>query len=85
MKETSTLVDNAIIKQPQWEIFFNIKVLCMKEQCGHQFSSKVNLSEHKKAVHEGIKYPCGKCTYQASDNGYLTQDRRAVQEGLKYP
>ena len=46
---------------------------------------KENLARHKRAVHEGIKYPCGQCQHEATSKGSLVQHRRAVHEGIKYP
>ena len=59
-----------------------IKYLC--RQCGKQFSQKVRLAEHEKAVHEGVKFPCRQCNYQATTKGSLAQHKRAVHEGVKY-
>ena len=43
-----------------------------------------DLSIHKRAVHEGVKYPCGQCNYQATTQGSLDEHKRAVHEGVKY-
>ena len=49
-----------------------------------QSTSKGDLSQLKRAVHEGVKYPCGHCDYQATSKGNLAQHKRAVHEGVKY-
>ena len=50
-----------------------------------QSTSKGDLAQQKRAVHEGVKYPCGQCDYQASSTGNLARHKRAVHEGVKYP
>ena len=49
------------------------------------FTSMGVLARHKRAVHEGVKYPCGQCGHQASSKGNLALHKRAVHEGVKYP
>ena len=44
-------------------------------------SSKEYISEHKRAVHQGVKYPCGQLSHKAS----LAVHQRELHEGLKYP
>ena len=41
--------------------------------------------QHRRAVHEGIKYPCGQCEYQATSKRNLDQHKKSVHEGIKYP
>ena len=53
-------------------------------ECGKHLSTKTNLAQHKKSVHEGIKYSCAECPYQASHKPHLTKHKRAVHEGIKY-
>ena len=43
-----------------------------------------DLSIHKRAVHEGVKYPCGQCDYEATLKSNLDQHKRGVYEGIKY-
>ena len=43
------------------------------------------LAQHKREVHEGVKYPCGQCNYQATSKGNQTRHKRAVHEGVNYP
>ena len=38
---------------------------------------------HGRAVHEGVKYSCGKCVYQSSSKAYIAQHKSALHEGLK--
>ena len=47
-------------------------------------TTKGRLAEHKRAVHEGVKYPCGHCNYKATTKGSLAEHKRAVNEGVKY-
>ena len=42
------------------------------------------LDEHKRAVHEGVKYPCLQCGKQFSQRGNLAKHKRAVHEGVKF-
>ena len=44
-----------------------------------------NLGEYKRAVHEGIKFPCGQCGKQFSHKGDVAKHQRAVHAGIKYP
>ena len=44
-----------------------------------------NLGEHQRAIHEGVKYPCGQCGKKISQKGHLTEHQRGVHEGVKYP
>ena len=57
-----------------------IKYVC--DQDNKQFTTKGSLAGHKRAVHEGVKYHCGR---QATTNSDLTEHKRAVHEGVKYP
>ena len=45
-------------------------------QCEYQATTKGSLSEHRRAVHEGIKYPCGQCQHQATTKGNPAKQRR---------
>ena len=47
--------------------------------------SKGDLAKHKRAVHEGVKYPCGQCNHQATSKGDLARHKRAAHEGVKFP
>ena len=42
----------------------------MREMRKH-FSQKGNLDTHKKTVHEGVRYFCGKCGKHISEKGSL--------------
>ena len=46
--------------------------------------AKGYLGQHKRAVHEGVKYACRQCNYQATLKGDLARHNRAVHEGIKY-
>ena len=59
---------------------FTIKYPC--QQCEYQATQKVNLVQHRRSVHDRIKYPC---EYQATSKGHLDKHRRAVHVGIKYP
>ena len=50
----------------------------------YQATSKGSLAQHKRAVHEGVKYSCGQCVHQATSNGDLARHKRAVHEGVKF-
>ena len=47
-------------------------------------SSKGNLTKHKRALHEGVKYPSELCQCQATTKRSLTWHIGAVYEGVKY-
>ena len=51
----------------------------------HQTSSQGNLAQHKRALHEGVKYPCSRCGNQFTSKVNLTQHIRTVHEVVKYP
>ena len=53
-------------------------------KCDYQPTINRILAEHKRAVHEGVKYSCRIYNYQATTSGSLAGDHRAVQEGVKY-
>ena len=38
-----------------------------------------------RAVHDGVKYPCGICDHQSTSKGNLTKHQRAVHDGVKFP
>ena len=46
---------------------------------------KGSLAEHRRAVHEGVKYPCMQCKKQFSWKESLAEHARSVHEGVKYP
>ena len=71
MKESNFLVDNAAINFLQREIFQNTK-----KQCDHQFTSKRHLARYQKAVHEGVKHPCGQCGRQYTERELLLNTKR---------
>ena len=50
----------------------------------NQVLKKDNLDQHRKEVHEGVKYPCGQCSYEATSKGGVALHKRAVHEGVKY-
>ena len=56
---------------------------CMKSK--HQARSKEYLAQHKRVVHERMKYPSMQCNHQATSKGNPTQHKRAIHEGVKYP
>ena len=51
----------------------------------YQVTAKGNVAEHKRAVHEGVTFPCGRWNNQATAKGNLAQHKRAVHEGVRYP
>ena len=82
MKESNILEANATIKQQQKELLLNTKGLYMKESnivvdnvTIKQLQS--NLAVHKRAVHEGLKFPCGQCKHQSTSKGNLAPHNRA--------
>ena len=46
---------------------------------------KKELEEHKRAVHEGVKFPCTQCDKRFTHKGNLEEHKRAVHEGVKFP
>ena len=45
---------------------------------------KGNLTPHKGAVDEGVKYPCRQCDHQATSKSHLARHKRVVHEGIKF-
>ena len=45
----------------------------------------LHLAQHKRTVHEGVKYPCSRCGNQFTSKVNLTQHIRTVHEVVKYP
>ena len=45
---------------------------------------KVNLADHKRTVHEGMKKSSGQCQHQTTSKGNLNQHKRIVPEGIKF-
>ena len=50
-----------------------------------QATSKGNLAQHKRTVHERMTFPCSQCNHQATSKGDLAQHKRALYEEVKYP
>ena len=46
-----------------------------------QLQREGSLAEPKRAVHEGVKYPCGQCNYQTTRKRHHAEHKRAVHEG----
>ena len=55
-----------------------VNILAVNVEKGH-------LVQHKRAVHEGVKYPLSQCGNQFTSEGYLSEHIKAVHEGIKYP
>ena len=53
------------------------------QKCDQQYSLK-SLAKHQRDVHEGIKYPCGKCGQKFSQKGSFTKHQMIVREGVTY-
>ena len=47
------------------------------DECDLTFSERGNLNQHKRNIHEGIKYPCHYCDYQAPQTGTLHRHIKA--------
>ena len=43
-----------------------------------------DLIQHKKSVHEGVKYDCDQCDHKATCQAHLIQHQKSVHEGVKY-
>ena len=46
------------------------------EQCDYKSEDVSNMRRHKKARHEGIKFPCDQCEYKSSYSHDLTKHKR---------
>ena len=50
-------------------------------QCGHQFTSKRNLAEHRKAKPEGvIRHPCVHCNRQFNSKSNLKRHQKNLHK-----
>ena len=58
--ESSALIENT-----------NMNLEC--DQCEYISTTGSNLKRHKKAKHDGVKFPCNKCDYEASYSNNLQQ------------
>ena len=60
------------------------KLLC--DQCDytcHSFNM-TRLKEHKRAVHDKIKFPCSECSFQTTSKNSLVMHKRSKHEGIKH-
>ena len=51
-------------------------------QLDQMATSKGILAKHKRAVHEGLKYPSKQCNHMATSKDILVQYKGAVHEGV---
>ena len=58
-------------------------VMYLCDQCDFQSVSKRYLIQHKKSVHEGVKFPCDQCEYKATEKGNLLRHLKSKHEGIK--
>ena len=63
-------------------IIRNHKRKVFAKQCDYQETSKGDLTQHKRAVHEGAKYPCGQCNHKETLKIHLVRHKKAVHEGM---
>ena len=49
-------------------------------QCDHKATTKQSLAQNKRAVHEGVKYPCGQCDDKTTSKSDLTRHKRTVHK-----
>ena len=47
------------------------------DECHLTFSTRGIMNQHKRNIHEGLKYPCNYCDYQAPQSGTLTRHIKA--------
>ena len=75
---TSENTDESILKTYKLkEISTQKETKYICKECGKQMTRQGTLNAHKRAVHEGIKYPCSQCQHQSSSKGHLhdTEER----------
>ena len=77
MKVSSILAICVIMKQQDRAILHSINSQFIK--------AKGSLTQHKKSVHEGVKYPCNLCDYEATEQRSLTRHKQSGHEGVKCP
>ena len=76
MKESNTLAGNATINQQQKEILVNTKGQYMKESntlAGNATIKQQKRAQHKRAVHEGVRFPCRYCDQQYTSRAKIVQ------------
>ena len=86
MKGWTSAAGNVNIRQPQRATYptQKSKGSSIPAGCDHKANSKGQLCQHKRAVHEGVKYPCRQCDHKATSKGHLTRHSRAAHERVKY-
>ena len=57
-----------------------ISVKC--DQCEKVFASKKGLEEHKRIIHEGLRYECTVCDYTCAQKSSLLRHTKIVHEGI---
>ena len=68
--QASKEVNLKISNNPQPNIT-NMNLEC--DQCEYISTTGSNLKRHKKAKHDGVKFPCNKCDYEARYSHNLQQ------------
>ena len=48
------------------------------EKCNQMFSSKGSLTNHTKAIHEGVRFPCDQCDFKGTQNISLKKHKRSI-------
>ena len=51
--------------------------------CDYEVFTNRSLAEHKRSVHEGVKYPCKQCDYDATKKRNLAEHQRVLHNGVK--
>ena len=58
------------------------KLLC--DQCDYKGFNMTRLKEHKRAVHDKIKFPCSECSFQTTSKNSLVIHKRSKHEGINH-
>ena len=88
MKGSSTLAVSVTLRQLLGVISMNTRNHSMNWWSTLAICATIkqgSLSGHKRAIHEGVKYPCSACDHKASSNRELIQHKRAVTFRCKIP
>ena len=48
------------------------------KKCNQMFSSRGSLTNHTKAIHEGVRFPCDQCDFKGTQNNSLKKHRRSI-------
>ena len=55
------------------------------DQCDYHSKLVAQITQHKRSVHEGVRYSCRHCDYKARQKAHLRKHNEYKHEGVRYP